>query len=73
MTTENNTSTHDPDRKNKMKDNGMVGGIYGMAFIGAAVYFLQHAATFWEGVLGIVKAIFWPAILIYKLLEFLKM
>lgn len=73
MTTEKNTSTHDSDGKNKMKDNGMVGGIYGMAFIGAVVYFLQHAATFWEGVLGIVKAIFWPAILIYKLLEFLKM
>jgi hypothetical protein len=56
-----------------MKDNGMVGGIYGMAFIGAAVYFIQHAATFWGGVLGIFKAIFWPAMLIYKLLEFLKM
>jgi hypothetical protein len=27
---------------NKMKDNGISGGIYGMAFIGAAVYFIQH-------------------------------
>jgi hypothetical protein len=33
-----------------MKNNGMFGGIYGMAFIGAAVYFIQHATTFWEGV-----------------------
>jgi hypothetical protein len=73
MTTDNNSSTNDPKGKNKMKDNGMMGGIYGMAFIGAAVYFIQHAATFWEGVLGIIKAIFWPAMLIYKLLEFLKM
>jgi hypothetical protein len=56
-----------------MKDNGISGGIYGMAFIGAAVYFIQHAATFWEGVLGIFKAILWPAMLIYKLLEYLKM
>ncbi|MCX6120352.1 MAG: hypothetical protein NTX44_01880 [Ignavibacteriales bacterium] len=56
-----------------MKDNGLAGGIYGMAFIGAAVYFIQHAATFWEGVLGLLKAIIWPAMLIYKLLEFLKM
>ena len=57
----------------KMSNNGMFSGIYGMAFIGAAVYFIQHAATFWEGVLGFFKAIFWPAMLIYKLLEYLKM
>ncbi len=49
------------------------GGIYGLAFIGAAVYYIQHAATFWEGLLGIVKALFWPAMLIYKALELLKM
>jgi hypothetical protein len=57
----------------RMKDNGIFGGIYGMAFIGAAVYYIQQAVTFWAGVLGIVKAIFWPAMLMYKLLELLKM
>jgi len=56
-----------------MKDNGISGGIYGMAFIGAAVYYIQHAATFWAGALGLLKALFWPAVLMYKLLEFLKM
>lgn len=49
------------------------GGIYGLAFIGAAIYFIQHAETFWIGVLGILKAIVWPAILVYKALEFFKM
>lgn len=49
------------------------GGIYGLAFIGAAIYFIQHSATFWEGVLGFLKALVWPAVLMYKLLEFLKM
>lgn len=39
-----------------------------MAFIGALVYFLQHASTFWMGVLGVLKAIVWPAILVYRLL-----
>ena len=73
MTTDKNTCTNESDGKNKMKDNGLAGGIYGMAFIGAAVYFIQHATTFWEGVLGLLKAVFWPAMLIYKLLEFLKM
>ncbi len=56
----------------KGKDNGLVGGIYGMAFIGAAIYFIQHATTFWLGVLGLIKSLLWPAVLIYKLLEFLK-
>jgi hypothetical protein len=44
-----------------------------MAFIGALVYYISHALTFWAGVLGFIKAIFWPAFLIYNLLEFLKM
>ncbi|MHB1420071.1 MAG: hypothetical protein ACYCX4_10915 [Bacillota bacterium] len=56
-----------------MKDSGISGGVYGMAFIGAAVYFIQHATTFWAGVIGFVKALFWPAVLIYKLMEYLKM
>lgn len=49
------------------------GGAYGLAFIGALVYYIQHADSFWIGVLGVLKAIVWPAMLVYKLLEFLKM
>jgi hypothetical protein len=52
---------------------GVSGGLYGVAFIGALVYYLQHAATFWVGVLGFFKALFWPAVLMYKVLELLKM
>jgi hypothetical protein len=48
-------------------------GIYGLAFIGAAVYYIQQADSFGAGVVGILKAIIWPAMLVYKLLEFLKM
>ena len=59
--------------KPTMKEKGFFSGVYGMAFIGAAIYFVQHATTFWEGVLGIVKALFWPAMLMYKLLDWLKM
>jgi hypothetical protein len=47
--------------------------IYGLAFIGAAIYFLQHATSFWMGVLAVLKAMVWPAVLVYKLLEFLKL
>lgn len=41
--------------------------------IGAAVYYIQQADTFGAGVVGILKALVWPAFLVYKLLEFLKM
>ncbi|MBI5151620.1 MAG: hypothetical protein HZA34_03540 [Candidatus Pacebacteria bacterium] len=46
--------------------------VYGLAFLGSVVYFIQHATTFWEGVLGVGKAVIWPALLAYKLLEFFK-
>lgn len=59
--------------KSKMKNNGVSGGIYGLAFIGALVYYIQHAVTFGAGVLGFFKALIWPALLIYKIFEFLKM
>lgn len=56
-----------------MKNNGISSGVYGLAFIGAAVYYIQHAATFWAGVLGFLKALIWPAVLVYNVLEYLKM
>ena len=59
------------DSKRKMS-NGSSSAVYGLGFVGALIYFIQHATGFWIGVLGILKAMVWPAILIYKLLEFLK-
>ena len=47
--------------------------IYGVGFIGALIYFIQHATSFGMGVLGFLKALVWPGVLVYKLLEFLKM
>jgi hypothetical protein len=73
MTPEPDSSTHDHHRMRGMRDNGFFGGIYGMAFIGAAIYFIGHATSFWIGVLGFFKALFWPAVLMYKVLELLQM
>lgn len=53
-----------------MKQRGASGAVYGLGFVGAAVYFIQHAATFWIGVLGFLKAIVWPVFLVYKAFEF---
>lgn len=49
------------------------GAVYGLGFIGAVVYFIQHAANFGDGVFGVLKAIVWPALLIYRVLGLLKM
>ncbi len=60
------------DKKHYQKC-GNAGCIYGLGLISAAVYFIQNADTFWMGVLGIVKAIVWPALFVYKLFVFLAM
>jgi hypothetical protein len=52
--------------------NGTLAAMNGLAAIGAVVYFVRHAATFGAGVLGVLKGLFWPAVLMYKLLELLK-
>lgn len=56
-----------------MKNNSDTGAIYGIGFIGAVVYYISHATSFWIGVLGFLKALVWPAFLIYRFMEFLRM
>jgi len=73
MTNNSNLTSHEDKRSKCMDNKGIWGGIYGMAFIGGVVYYIQHATSFWAAVLGIFKALFWPAVLMYKLLELLKM
>ncbi|MDD5191650.1 MAG: hypothetical protein PHH54_01985 [Candidatus Nanoarchaeia archaeon] len=50
---------------------GCGGAVYGLGFIGAAIYYISNAATFWIGVLGVLKALVWPAFVVYELLKFL--
>jgi hypothetical protein len=44
------------------------GGVYCLGFIGALVFYIQHASSFAEGVMGLLKAMVWPALLLHKLL-----
>ncbi len=46
--------------------NTPTGAVYGLGFIGAAIYFISTASSFWMGVLGFLKAIIWPAFLVYE-------
>ena len=60
--------------ENKSKSGtGIAGGIYFMGFIAAVVYFIQNAVSFGNGFVGFLKALVWPAFLVYNLLDFLKM
>ncbi|CAB4555962.1 unannotated protein [freshwater metagenome] len=43
------------------------GGFYFLAFIGAAVYFIGQSTDFWSGVVGFLKALVWPAFLVYEI------
>ena len=47
------------------------GAVYGLGLIGAAIFFISQATSFWVGVLGLLKAIIWPAFLIYEAFNFL--
>jgi hypothetical protein len=67
------TDEHDHQARRRKEIGGVSGGVYGLAFIGAVVYYIQHATTFWEGAFGFLKALLWPAVLVHTLMEFLKM
>jgi hypothetical protein len=47
--------------------------VYGLGFIGAAFYFISGATNLWMGVLGFLKAIVWPAFLVYDALKYFGM
>jgi hypothetical protein len=52
--------------KKEFRGGAHSGIIYGLGIIGAAVYFIAKATTFWMGVLGFLKAIVWPAFFVYE-------
>lgn len=48
-----------------VQNAGPLGFIGFMAYIGAAVYFINQASGFWAVIWALIKAIVWPAILLY--------
>lgn len=49
------------------------GALYGFGLLGALVYYIQHADSILAGFVGVLKAVVWPAMLVYHLLGFLQM
>jgi len=58
-------------REKVYKSTPASNAVYGLGLIGAAIYFISNAAGFWAGVLGFLKAIVWPAFMVYELFKYL--
>jgi hypothetical protein len=57
------------NNKYNMNSNASSGAVYGLGLIGALVFFIQQADTFGQGLFGVLKALVWPAILVYEALS----
>jgi len=53
--------------------SGCGGCAYFLGFLGSAIYYISIATGFWNGVLGVLKALVWPAFLVFELMKFLVM
>ena len=73
MTAEPTPTVQERWKPRVIRQGGASEAVYGLGLIGAWIYFISHAGTFWLGVLGFFKGIVWPAILVYELLKFLNL
>jgi hypothetical protein len=74
MTTEPQSTKQERPKSKVIYHRGATSeAVYGLGLIGAWVYYLSHAATFWLGALGILKGIVWPAMLVFEALKYLHM
>ena len=54
------------------KSSGSAGdAVYALGIIGAAVYYISTETGLWMGVVGFLKALVWPAFLVYEVLKYL--
>jgi len=64
---------HHARRKKNVAHAGGASGLWFLGFIGALVYYLHvHSGSFWLVILAFLKAIVWPAYLVYHLMMFLN-
>jgi hypothetical protein len=73
MNTEPKSNNPEIRKPKTVYRGGASDAVYGFGLIGAWVYYIGHATTFWIGVLGFLKGIVWPAMLVYELLKYLHM
>lgn len=59
------------ERKKPIDRHTTDSALYFFGFIGAVIYYISTASTFWIGVIGVLKAMVWPAFLVFEALKFL--
>ena len=59
-------------KDNKERGGATSGGMYGLGFIGALVFYMQQATSFLTVLIGIGKSLVWPAFMVYDILVFLN-
>lgn len=72
MSTEINVNGEKPQKKARIIHKG--GGseaVYGFGLLGAWFYYISTATSFGMGLLGILKGIIWPAMLVYEAMKYL--
>ncbi len=57
--------------KKTIQGHGASGAVYCLGLIGAAIWFISQATGFWMIVLAILKALVWPAFLVYQAFQYL--
>lgn len=68
-----NSAPHYRERRRGVSANGASGSIYGLGFLGSLIYFILHAASFTDGLIGFLQSLVWPGVLVYRVFEFLKL
>lgn len=70
MTTEINEVENQQKRCKDYRYSSSAGdAVYGFGIIGAAIFYIGQATTFWMGVLGFLKALVWPVFLVLEALK----
>jgi len=73
MTTESKSNEEGNWRTKVIYKRNASEAVYGLGLLGAWFYYITTAPDFLAGVFGIVKGIFWPALMVFELLKFLNM
>ena len=71
MSENDNCKENNDCRKRGRANYTSTSAVYGLGFIGAAIYYISIATSFGIGVLGFLKALVWPVFLVYEVLKFL--
>lgn len=53
-------------------EHGPLGFVFFVAYIGAVVYFFQQDPHFWGFIWALLKAIVWPAVVLYHVMQVLQ-